>query len=315
MAAASSLTHPPLGFGLGLRTDHYESILAGPRRVDWFEIISENYMVPGGKPLHFLDRVRAEYPLVMHGVSLSIGSTDALNRDYLRDLKTLAERVQPAWISDHLCWGGVAGKNLHDLLPLPYNRETLEHVAERVQQVQDFLGRRLLLENVSSYLTYKRSEMSEWEFLREVSERADCLILLDVNNIYVSSVNHGFNPIDYLEGIPAARVQQFHLAGHRNLETHIIDTHDEPIVDPVWNLYREAVRRFGPVSTMIERDDNIPPYEELLTELDHARAIAREVLSPDAKAREGRNGCSIAAPSKAGARRGASVAAARLPSE
>lgn len=280
MSTARPLTRPPLGFGLGLRSAHYEDVLAGPRRVDWFEILSENYMVPGGKPLHYLDRIRADYPLVMHGVSLSIGSTDPLNEDYLRALVQLADRVQPAWISDHLCWTGVAGRNMHDLLPLPYDEETLAHVVGRVRQVQDVLGRRILLENVSSYLTYKRSDMTEWDFLREVCERADCLILLDVNNIYVSSVNHGFDPIEYLDAVPTGRVQQIHLAGHRNLDTHIIDTHDEPIVDPVWDLYAQAVRRFGPVSTMIERDDNIPPFAELVGELDHARAIASAALAP-----------------------------------
>ncbi len=269
---------PALGFGLGLRTDHYEAILAGSPPVDWFEIISENYMVPGGKPLHFLDRIRERYPLVMHGVSLSIGSTEPLNRDYLHQLKQLTDRVRPAWISDHLCWTGVHGKNMHDLLPLPYTDEAVAHVAARVRQVQEFLGRRILLENVSSYVTYKQSAMTEWEFLNAVVEQADCLILLDVNNIYVSSFNHGFDPLDYLNAVPTERVQQFHLAGHRNLETHIIDTHDEPIVDPVWELYRAAVRRFGRVSTMIERDDNIPPLEELLAELDHARHIASETL-------------------------------------
>lgn len=280
MSTAGPLTYPPLGFGLGLRTAHYEDVLAGPRRVDWFEILSENYMVPGGKPLHYLDRIRAGYPLVMHGVSLSIGSTDPINEDYLRALKQLAARVQPAWISDHLCWTGVAGRNLHDLLPLPYDEETLAHVVERVQRVQDFLGRRILLENVLSYLTYKRSDMTEWDFLRAVAERADCLILLDVNNIYVSSVNHGFDPIEYLDAVPGERVQQIHLAGHRNLDTHIIDTHDEPVVDPVWDLYAEALRRFGAVSTMIERDDNIPPFADLASELDHARTIAAEALAP-----------------------------------
>ncbi len=274
----SSPLLPAVGFGLGLRTDHYEAILETRPNVDWFEVISENYMVPGGKPLHFLDRIRERYPLVMHGVSLSIGSTDPLNRDYLRQLKQLADRVQPAWMSDHLCWTGVHGKNMHDLLPLPYTEEAVRHVAERVQQVQDFLGRRILLENVSSYVTYRQSVMTEWEFLNAVVERADCLILLDVNNIYVSSFNHGFDPHEYLNAVPVGRVQQFHLAGHRHLETHIIDTHDEPVVDPVWELYRAAVRRFGRVSTMIERDDNIPPLDDLLAELDHARHIALEAL-------------------------------------
>ncbi len=274
---------PALGFGLGLRTAHYEDILCAARRVDWFEILSENYLVGGGKPLHYLDRIRADYPLVMHGVSLSIGSTDPLNHDYLRALKQLAARVEPAWISDHLCWTGVAGKNLHDLLPLPYNEEALAHVVARVQQVQDFLGRRILLENVSSYLTYRRSDMSEWDFLRAVAERADCLILLDVNNIYVSSVNHRFDPIAYLDAMPAARVQQIHLAGHRNLGRYIIDTHDEPVIDAVWQLYGEAVRRFGAVSTMIERDDNIPPFAELAAELDRARTLAATALGTPAR--------------------------------
>lgn len=273
-----------LGFGLGLRPDHYETILETAPPVDWFEILSENYMIPGGKPLHFLDRICARYPIVMHGVSLSIGSTEPLNRDYLRDLKTLAERVAPHWISDHLCWTGVQGKNLHDLMPLPYTEEAIAHVAERVAQVQEYLGRRILLENVSSYVTYKQSALSEWEFLAEISARADCLLLLDINNIYVSSFNHGFDPNAYLAGVPAERVQQFHLAGHRNLGTHIIDTHDEPVIDPVWALYGDAVRRFGAVSTMIERDDNIPPFSELLDELEHARAIAQSVTRANATA-------------------------------
>jgi uncharacterized protein (UPF0276 family) len=265
---------PRLGFGLGLRTKHYEAVLATRPRVDWFEIISENYLMPGGKPLHYLDRIRAEYPLVMHGVSMSIGSTDPLNPEYLRNLRALIERVQPAWVSDHLCFTGVHGRNLHDLLPLPYTEETARHVADRVAQVQDFLGRRILLENVSSYVSYKASDMTEWDFLRSVVERADCLLLLDVNNIYVSSYNHGFNAHDYLNAIPVERVQQIHLAGHRNLEQYIVDTHDEPVPDPVWELYDAAVRRFGPVSTMIERDDNIPELPELVAELDRARAIA-----------------------------------------
>lgn len=266
---------PALGFGLGLRTDHYEAVLSDTPRVDWFEILSENYLVAGGKPLHYLDRIRGRYPVVMHGVSLSIGSTDPLDYTYLRALKQLAARIEPAWISDHLCWTGVQGRNMHDLLPLPYTEETIAHVAARVRVVQDYLGRQILLENVSSYLTYKESAMSEWEFLSAVADAADCLILLDVNNIYVSSVNHGFDPRAYLAGMPGARVRQFHLAGHRNLGTHIIDTHDEPVIDPVWDLYAEAARRFPGVATMIERDDNIPPLAELVAELDRARAIAR----------------------------------------
>lgn len=270
----SSPERPYLGFGLGLRPTHYETILNERPAVDWFEIISENYLVPGGKPLHYLDRIRDRYPLVMHGVSLSIGSHDPLNRDYLRQLKALAGRIEPAWISDHLCWSGAHGVNAHDLLPLPYTEEAIRHVVARVSEVQEFLGRRILLENVSSYVTYKESEMTEWEFLREIAERADCLILLDINNIYVSGINHEFDPRVYIDAIPADRVRQFHLAGHRNLGDYIIDTHDEPVIDPVWKLYAQAVRRFGRVSAMIERDDNIPPLSELLAELDHARKIA-----------------------------------------
>lgn len=271
---------PYLGFGLGLRPAHYKTILNESPAVDWFEIISENYLVPGGRPLHYLDRIRERYPMVMHGVALSIGTQDPLDREYLRQLRELAERVEPAWISDHLCWTGAHGLNAHDLLPLPYTGEALKHVAARVSEVQDFLGRRILLENVSSYVSYPESEMSEWEFLRELATRADCLILLDVNNIYVSSVNHEFNPHEYLNAIPAERVWQFHLAGHRNQGDYIIDTHDEPVIDPVWELYAAAVRRFGRVSTMIERDDNIPPLAELLAELDRARSIAASVRQP-----------------------------------
>ncbi|WP_137935810.1 DUF692 domain-containing protein [Chitinivorax sp. B] len=270
---------PSLGFGLGLRTDHYSEVLAQRPNVDWFEIISENYMVGGGKPLHYLDQIREHYPMVMHGVSLSIGSSDPLNQDYLRELKHLADRVQPAWISDHLCWTGVGGHNAHDLLPLPYTEEAIRHVASRVMQVQDYLGRQILLENVSSYLTYASSALSEWDFLSAVAEQADCLILLDVNNIYVSSVNHEFDPLRYLTGVPRARVQQIHLAGHTNEGSYLVDTHDHPIPDPVWQLYRETITHLGPISTMIERDDHIPPLAELMVELNCARQIAAEAMA------------------------------------
>ena len=277
--SVSPSVSPSLGFGLGLRVEHYQTILDTRPSIDWFEILSENYLVPGGKPLHYLDRIRADYPVVMHGVSLSIGSSDPLDLDYLKQLKLLADRVAPVWLSDHLCWTGLNGTNLHDLMPLPYTEEAIEHVAARVRQVQDFLGRRILLENVSSYVTYTQSEMSEWEFVRAILERADCLMLLDVNNIYVSSYNHGFDARTYLGAIPVERVQQFHLAGHTNHGNYIVDTHDHPVIDPVWDLYAHAVRRFGHVSTMIERDDNIPPLHELLAELDQARAIAATVAS------------------------------------
>lgn len=265
---------PYLGFGLGLRKQHYQTILEQKPAVDWFEVLSENYLVPGGKPLYYLDRIREQYPLVLHGVSLNIGSTDPLDRDYLGQLNALAQRVEPRWVSDHLCWTGLDGINAHDLLPLPYTEEAVRHVAERVTQVQDFLGRRILLENVSSYLGYCDSRMTEWEFLAAVAEAADCLILLDINNIYVSAVNHGFDPQAYMEGVPRDRVQQFHLAGHSDYGSHIIDTHDAAIVDGVWALYEKAVRRFGNVSCMIERDDNIPPLQTLLLELRRVRRIA-----------------------------------------
>jgi len=262
------------GFGLGLRSSHYEAILSESHPIDWLEIIAENYLVPGGKPLDYLERIRSRFPLVMHGVSLSIGSTDPIDRQYLADVRELARRVEPAWISDHLCWTGVEGRNVHDLLPLPYTEEALGCVVDRVGQVQDLLGRQILLENVSSYLTYRSSEITEWEFLGEVARRADCAILLDINNIYVSAVNHAFDALRYLRAMPAERVRQFHLAGHSDMGDHLIDTHDHPIVAPVWNLYREALAHFGPVPTMIERDDNIPPLAELVAELDVARAVA-----------------------------------------
>ena len=262
------------GFGLGLRTPHYEAVLNEPHAIDWLEVITENYLVRGGKPLHYLERIRERFPLVMHGVSLSIGSTDPIDVDYLAGVRALAARIEPHWISDHLCWTGIEGRNLHDLLPLPYTEEALALVVARVGQIQDALGRRILLENVSSYLSFHESEMSEWEFLREVAERADCAILLDINNIYVSSVNHGFNPSTYLQAMPTDRVRQLHLAGHSDLDGHLIDTHDHPIVEPVWNLYCAAIAQFGAVPTMIERDDNIPPLAELVAELQIARDLS-----------------------------------------
>ena len=271
---------PFLGFGLGLRPEHYLEVLESRPAVDWFEIISENYLVDGGKPLHYLDRIREHYPMVMHGVSLSIGGSDPLDAEYLAGLKRLAGRVEPAWISDHLCWTGIGGRNLHDLLPLPYTEEAVAHVAERVARVQDCLDRQILLENVSSYVTYTDSRVSEWEFLSAVAERADCWILLDVNNVYVSAHNHGFDPLAYLDGVPSERVRQIHLAGHSHNGSLIIDTHDHPVPNPVWDLYVEAIARLGPVSTMIERDDDIPPLEVLLEELAQARSLAESVGEP-----------------------------------
>ncbi|HYD81179.1 MAG TPA: DUF692 domain-containing protein [Paucimonas sp.] len=272
---SNSRPAPSPGFGLGLRTGHYAEILAGPRRVDWFEILSENYMVPGGKPLAMLDRIRADYPMAMHGVSMSIGAADGPSAEYLRDLKALIRRVDPLWVSDHLCWTGVHGRNLHDLFPLPYTEETVRHVARNVRRVQECLERPLVLENVSSYVAFQADTLKEWEFVAAVAEESDSLILLDVNNIHVSSVNHGFDPCDYLRGIPPERVQQIHLAGHSDHGDHIIDTHDRPVADPVWALYADAVARFGPVATMIERDDHLPPLAELVLELRMARDICR----------------------------------------
>lgn len=266
------------GFGLGLRPDHYPDFLAGPQPVDWLEIISENYMVPGGRPLAMLDRIRADYPVVMHGVSLSIGSDEPLDRDYLAALKALAERTQPLWISDHLCWTGINAHNSHDLLPLPYDAPALQCVVDNIGRVQDCLGRRILIENPSSYVTFRSSDRSEWEFLAEMAERADCLLLLDVNNIYVSARNHGFDPRDYLAALPANRIQQVHLAGHSDMGDYVIDTHDADVCDAVWDLYSIAISLFGPIATMIERDDDIPPLADLLAELDRARQLAAHTL-------------------------------------
>ncbi len=267
-----------LGFGLGLRPAHQKDILANNPNVDWFEIISEDYITAGGRNAYFLEKIRERHPIVMHGVSMSLGSCDPLDFDLLKKIKTLADRIDTPWISDHLCFTGVNGLTTFDLLPLPYTEEALNHVVERVKTVQDFLDRPFLVENVSSYLTYQQSEIPEWEFLREVALRADCFLLFDVNNIYVSGYNHGFNPMTYLENIPIDRVRQFHLAGHSNAGHCIIDTHDHDIIPEVWNLYEAALHRFGRVATMIERDDHIPPLTELVQELEHARTIAANVF-------------------------------------
>ncbi|MCK5903066.1 MAG: DUF692 domain-containing protein [Cocleimonas sp.] len=272
------MTLPYLGFGLGLRKEHYQTILDTSPAVDWFEILTENYLVDGGKPLYFLDAINERYPMVMHGVSLSIGSSDPLNLEYLKQLKALSQRINAHWISDHLCWTGVDGVNAHDLLPLPYTSEAVQHVADRIKQVQDILEQRILIENVSSYISYTQSEMTEWSFLSAVAEEADCLLLLDINNIYVSAVNHEFDPLDYLKGLPKARVQQHHLAGHSDYGDYIIDTHDHPIVPSVWALYKEAVQQFGAVSAMIERDDKIPDLSELLQEYEQMKQISSAVL-------------------------------------
>jgi len=274
----TEIKRPYLGYGLGLRADHYEAIIASEPDVDWFEIISENYMVAGGKPLYYLDQIREKYPIVMHGVSLSIGSSDPLDEGYLKNLKQLIDRVNPAWVSDHMCWTGMGGHNLHDLMPLPYTMATARHVIDRVKKTQDYLGRQILLENASSYLAFKNSDMSEWDFITEVAKEADCLLLLDINNIYVSGFNHDFDPLDYLRNIPPERVWQFHLAGHEDNGDVLIDTHDHPVRSEVWGLYGKACEIFGAVSTMIERDDNIPDLPVLLDELAIARKIGEDIL-------------------------------------
>lgn len=267
---------PDLGIGVGLRTVHFSHVLSQEPEVDWFEIISENFMDTGGRPLHVLDRVAERYPIAMHGVSLSIGSTDPLNFDYLAKLKALARRIGARWVSDHVCWTGVLGRNTHDLLPLPYNDDSLRHLVSRIRTVQDFLEGPLLLENPSSYLEFASSTMSEWEFLTRMSEEADCGLLLDVNNVYVSAFNHGFDPVAYIDAIPAERVVQYHLAGHTHKGTHIIDTHSDHAVDAVWDLFRRSLARTGNQATLYEWDEDIPAFDILLAEAEKARAYRLE---------------------------------------
>jgi len=278
MHTLTTQTHQQhLGFGLGLRPEYYQHILETNPPVDWFEVISENYMVAGGNPLYYLDQIRLDYPIVMHGVSLSIGSCDPLDMNYLKQLKQLKQRLEPRWLSDHLCWTGVDGMNLHDLMPLPYTQETIRHVVERISQVQDYLGCQILLENVSSYVTYRESDMQEWEFITEIAQQSDCMLLLDINNVFVSAFNHGFDSLAYINGVPINRVKQIHLAGYTDNNSYLIDTHDQPVSLPVWELYEQALKRFGSVPTMIERDDNFPDFTDLLAELEHARSIDRNL--------------------------------------
>ncbi|PIQ83153.1 MAG: hypothetical protein COV75_09075 [Candidatus Omnitrophica bacterium CG11_big_fil_rev_8_21_14_0_20_63_9] len=272
---------PTIGCGVGLRTEHYETITRDWPSMDWFEAISENFMDSAGRPLHVLEQVRQRYPVALHGVSLSIGSTDPLNPSYLQRLKALADRIDPAIVSDHLCWTGVDGQNLHDLLPLPFTEEAVQHIAGRVEQVQAFLGRRILLENVSTYVTYRHSTMPEWEFLTAIAQRSGCGILLDLNNIYVNAYNHQFDPYDYLRHIPRELVGQFHLAGHTDCGGYLFDTHSAPVIEPVWAMYRWALQHWGPVTTLIEWDESIPPFARLVEEADKARAIYVEVCGTD----------------------------------
>jgi uncharacterized protein (UPF0276 family) len=271
------------GFGLGLRPEHYRDFTDAHPEVEWLEALTENYMVPGGKPLDFLDRIRARYPMTMHGVSLGVAGTDPLDEEYLRALEALVGRIEPVWVSDHLCWTGVGGVNLHDLLPVPFTREALAHVAARVGRVQDRLGRPLLIENVSTYRRYESDEMTEWDFLARLVAKSGCGLLLDVNNVYVNSVNHGFDARHFLDALPREAVCQIHLAGHTaDASGRLVDTHDAPVCEAVWALYEHAVRRFGAVPAMIERDDRIPPLAELLAELGIARERAARALAPEA---------------------------------
>ena len=274
-----SVSVPCLGYGLGLRSVYYQQIIEQSPQVDWFEIVSENYLVQGGKALYYLDAIAERYPLVMHGVSLSIGGPHSLDPDYLKQLKQLADRVKPAWISDHLCWSRGNAHQLHDLLPLPYTAESLEYIAGRVAQVQDVLQRPLVLENVSSYVRAASDDFTEWEFLAALSRVSGCELLLDVNNVYVSSRNHGFDPWTFIESLPKDKVRQLHLAGHSDYGDYVIDTHDHPVSDPVWALYQRTLEHFGPVATLLERDDHFPPFEELLDELQKARELGSHVLA------------------------------------
>jgi len=262
---------PDLGVGIGLRTVHYGHIVDAWPQVDWFEILSDNYMHTAGRPLHFADAVAARYPVALHGVALSIGSTDPIDRAYLAELRALRDRTRARWVSDHLCWTGVAGRNTHDLLPLPYTEETLRHVVDRVRFVQDFLGAPLALENPSTYVEFAGASMREWEFLARLAEEADCAILLDVNNVFVSARNHGFDPRAYLDAVPYDRVVQLHVAGHTDHGTHIIDSHIGPVDDDVWKLLGEAWRRAGGVSVLLEWDAEIPSFEETHAEALRAR--------------------------------------------
>lgn len=269
-----------MGCGVGLRTDHYELVTREWPAMDWFEVVSENYMDTGGRPLAILKEVRNHYPVALHGVSLSIGSVDPLNRKYLERLKLLVQTIDPFIVSDHLCWTGVDGENLHDLLPLPFTEEALDHIVNRVGQVQQFLDRQILLENVSSYVTYKHSMIPEWEFISQIAKRSGCGILLDLNNIYVNAINHKFNAEDYISGIPEDLVGQFHLGGHTDMGSFLFDTHSKSVCEAVWKLYEKALEKFGTISTLMEWDAEIPSFEVLSGEACRARKICQEIC-PD----------------------------------
>jgi uncharacterized protein (UPF0276 family) len=279
---------PNLGHGIGLRTEHYAAVLATPPPVDWFEVISDNFMVPGGNPRRVLRAVRERWPVVLHGVSLSLGAVDPLNEEYLDALAALADEIEPAMVSDHLCWGSHGGKYAHDLLPLPFTEEALAHVAGRVLRVQDRLRRPILVENVSSYVAFTQSTMTEWEFLTALAERTDCGLLLDVNNVFVSAHNHGFDARTFIDAIPEGRVGQFHLAGHSRLGELLLDTHDHPVRDEVWDLYQHAVARFGDLPALVEWDDKVPSLARVVEESLRAKvAAAAAVARPRGEAARG----------------------------
>jgi uncharacterized protein len=283
MAANRFNGYADCGVGIGLRIPHYRHILENKPVVDWFEIISENYMLEGGRPLAVLDAILEQYRVVQHGVSMYFGSVDPLNREHLKKLKDLTRRTKTPWLTDHLCWGSVDGRYTHDLLPLPYTWEAVDVTAAKIRQVQDYLEIPVAVENVSSYAEFHESEMTEWEFLNEVVERADCGILLDVNNIYVSSVNHSFDPHVYVAGVPSERVAQIHIAGHSKYEKYILDTHDHPVIDPVWDLYAHAIRRCGPTATLLEWDDKIPSFDEVHREALKAKRFLDALAAEDEK--------------------------------
>jgi len=268
---------PICGVGLGLRSCHYQHILATRPAVPWFEVMTDNYMGDGGQPHYYLEQIRQHYPVTFHGVGLSLGSVRPLSESYLTRLSELVERYQPAWVSEHLSWSASEQQNSHDLLPMPYTEAAVQHMSERILQVQDRLGQRILVENLSSYLTFEESEMTEWEYVSEICRRADCELLLDVNNVHVSAINHGFSASDYLAGIPAARVKEIHLAGYEEQDGLLLDSHSRPVHAPVWELYRQAVERFGAVPTLIEWDNDIPEFSRLQQEAERAAAICQEV--------------------------------------
>jgi len=279
----SNLNHsfPYLGYGIGLRSDHYQHILDHEVEMDWFEIISENYMDSKGWPKKVILEIAERYPLVMHGVSMSIGSSDPIDLDYLKKLKKLAKEINARWISDHLCWTGILGKNTHDLLPLPLTEESLNHVVQRIKMVQDILERQLVLENPSSYMQFREDSFTEYDFIRQMAEESDCRLLLDINNVYVSSFNHHYDAKEYIAALPKERIVQFHLAGHNNQGTHIIDTHDDHVIKEVWELYQHTIAQTGPISTLLEWDSNIPAFEVLRKEVLKAKTIFDKGVLPE----------------------------------